>query len=295
MKPLDAVFVSSGGVAVLDAAPPWIKVFGEDGRFVRAIVRAGDGPAEVSRPNSLATDGEGGLLVSHSVGVLRIDLHGQPIQVSPRFRARGAVAACGEVFALSEGVGVPRSSAIVRLGLDGSIDDTLVVLDTIRMDSRTYHPWFVHGDTSRLVFYSERSEDHLLVEYDCGTALTNLIPVDSLGPGTTVELLDGGRERTAPPRPPFPSGLAWLEDRSVWATRYLSPSGDSITEFSEQADDESVAIRGWFQLFDSDREGRFLLGNSWSRGQRWNRGETWGSVPFVAIWDGRALLGEVRR
>lgn len=299
MKPLDAVFLDDGGMAVLDASAPWIRIYDHRGRFLRAIVHEGEGPGEITRPLALATDGHGALLLSHPRGVLGLEPGGRTAWSSPRFRASGAVGACGAVFALNENAGLPPSASIVRLGPDGFPGDTVVALTPIRRHSRTYHPWFVHGDSARLAFYSEEVEQDRIIEYDCRGGQSHTISVDSLGHGMLVEMTSDGtnfRTRTAAPSPPHPAGLAWIGGRGLWASRHILATGDSVTVFSSHPSEgeRSLAVEGWYQLYDGGEQGRILLGNSWTDGQRWNRGASWEGIPLVLVWDGLALLSAIR-
>lgn len=295
LKPLDAVFLDDGGIAILDASPPWVRVYGPRGEFLRAIASEGEGPGELTRPFALSKDGRGRLLLSHSRGVLGLDLQGRVVFQSPRLRARGAVWGCGGVFVLVENSGLPPSASVVRLGPDGLPADTVISLGPIRWDSRTYHPWFVHGDSARVAFYSEEVEEDRVIEYACSTGQPRSIPIDSLGHGVLEELTETGARR-APPSSPHPAGLAWIGGAGLWASRQILATGDSVTVLSALPYDgeRSLAVAGWYQLFDADAQGRILLGNSWTDAQRWNRGASGDGIPLVFVWDAVALLSVLR-
>lgn len=54
-----------------------------------------------------------------------------------------------------------------------------------------------------------------------------------------------------------------------------------------------LALRGWYQLFDADAEGRLLVGNSWTLGFNWEYGGATGDIPVVHLVDGRALIAAI--
>lgn len=83
-------------VVVLDAAPPYVKVFGHDGRFQAAFARKGGGPGELRAPAALATSGDTAILVADARGGLSVfDLtgklkqHARPLGIVPLAAAAG--------------------------------------------------------------------------------------------------------------------------------------------------------------------------------------------------------------
>ena len=55
-------------VVVLDAAPPFVKVFDRNGRLRAAFARKGSGPGEIEAPAALATSGDTAILVADAKG-----------------------------------------------------------------------------------------------------------------------------------------------------------------------------------------------------------------------------------
>ncbi|HVG44187.1 MAG TPA: hypothetical protein VM890_05630 [Longimicrobium sp.] len=83
-------------VVVLDAAPPYVKVFGHDGRLQAAFVGKGEGPGELRAPAALATSGDSAILVVDAKGGLsvydmagRLKQHTRPLGVVPLAAAEG--------------------------------------------------------------------------------------------------------------------------------------------------------------------------------------------------------------
>lgn len=179
-KPLDAAFLGDG-VAVLDASAPWLRVFDRQGRIVRGLVSEGEGPGEAVRPMSLSSTADGGVLLTHSRGIILLDNNGDLVRAIRRgFRARGVVEACGgALMALVEDFELPRSTAIVRIRPDGQVLDTVRVLTPVRPDGRNYHPWFVDPSRDRLLVYAENEDRDHLLELTCNGDLLREIQIDS--------------------------------------------------------------------------------------------------------------------
>ncbi|MFL5385334.1 MAG: hypothetical protein ACJ8GN_22675 [Longimicrobiaceae bacterium] len=123
-------------VVVLDAAPPFVKVFGRDGRFQAAFARKGGGPGELQAPAALATSGDTAILVADARGGLSVfDLtgklkqHARPLGIVPL----AATAGCDGAWTLygpAVGAGTPAWLHDVRLADSGpSVHSTL--LDTL--------------------------------------------------------------------------------------------------------------------------------------------------------------------
>lgn len=300
-KPLDAAFAGRQ-VLVMDAADPWIRVFDRGGEFLRTIAARGEGPGEATRPMALGGTQSGGAVLSHDSGLELFRADGTPrSSLRSGLRARGAVEACGDqILALVQLSAT--SSAIVRIRPEVGAADTIEVFEPVRRNSRTYHPWFAIGDQRGLLTYSEEAGTYRMLEFDCGGNIARTIQLDSVGEGETLRMLADGRMGVARPVTPHPAGLARVDDRILWAVRTTEVSGsrgvDSltvITAFDRDGRRRRVAIRGWYQIFDSDRDGWLLLGNSWTRFQNWADPATWGLYPVVHLINGRALVDVIDR
>ena len=302
-KPLDAAFVEDK-VLVLDAAAPWVRVFDRDGGFLRTLVRKGGGPAEAERPYTIAPASGGHFLLTRSgTGIARLDLEGEVVfSMRTGLRVLGTEEACGgAILALVESSEVSnsdmiRSNTIVRLGPSGSVEDTLFTVLAVRLSGRNHHPWFVVADDDRILVYPEEVGRSRLLEIACDGSLARELVLDSLGRGETFERREEGFAVYSA-RPPFPSGLARVNNRVLWATRVVETqqtgSLDSltiITAFDPEGRVRRLSIRGWYQLFDGDSNGALLFGNTWTNGQNWVYGGSWGLIPKVLLVDGQALL-----
>ena len=187
---------------------------------------------------------------------------------------------------------VKNPTAVVRIDTDADVQNTIAIFSPVRPSGRNYHPWFVGAAAEGLLLYPEEQDRSRLLELGCdGAVLTELV-VDSLGPGEVIELMTDGRYRVTSPQPPFPSGLARVNDRVLWAARVVegTDSVTVITAFDPDGDARQLRIRGWYQLFDSDADGALLFGNSWTNGQNWVYGASWGLFPAVLLVDGHRLL-----
>jgi hypothetical protein len=83
-------------VVVLDAAPPFVKVFDHGGGLHAAFVRKGAGPGELEAPAALATSGDTAILVADAKGGLsvfdlegRLKRHTRPLGIVPLAAAAG--------------------------------------------------------------------------------------------------------------------------------------------------------------------------------------------------------------
>jgi len=123
-------------VVVLDAAPPYVKVFGHDGRLQAAFVRKGGGPGELEAPAALATSGDTAILVADAKGGLsvfdlagRLKQHTRPLGIVPLAAAAG----CDGGWMLYGPVaraGTPAWLHDVRLA-DGGATVRSALLDTL--------------------------------------------------------------------------------------------------------------------------------------------------------------------
>lgn len=306
-KPLDAA-LTGGVVAILDASPPWVRLFDRTGTFLHAAVKEGEGPGEAVRPLTIST-GPNGFLVNHANGIIELAEDGTLLSSAPiAFRAWGATSGCGNQLLGLSMDWVPRTNgatpsdvdiatALVRLDESARVLDTLATFNPVRPGSRNYHPWLVERTTGGLVLFTEEAGAGRLLEVSCEGDTRRELPIDSIGPGEVYDFRPEGQLLITSPQPPFPAGLEVVNDRVLWAVRAVESSApgrvDSvtvITSFEGDAVRHRVRIRGWYQLLDSNAEGSLLLSNTWTLGQHWQHGGTWGPVPALFLVDGLNLM-----
>jgi hypothetical protein len=297
-RPLDAAF-QGDAVLVLDASAPWVRRFALDGRFDTALVRSGEGPGEATQPYTLAATRDG-FLVSHRRGVERFDAAGNLIASmrGPELRGAGAVECDGELLATTESTWTEDfiiSRALSHIGSDGVGWDTLTVHSPARHSTRLMWTWFADVRGGSVLFYTEEEERPRLERRTCAGEIQGELALDSIGVGLVIRPTERGVVVTVA-RAPYPSGVARIAERTLWATRRITPENDSITmieAFDAAGDKRRLAIDGWYQIFDADAQGRMLLGNSWTLGFNWQYGDSTGGIPAVLMIDGHALLAAI--
>ena len=287
----DAAFVGRE-IAVLDASPPFVRVFSETGEFVGAVVGRGQGPGEADSPAGLAAAATdlGGYLVTERSRVSRIGPAGDLLQLirSTASRVRGAVAGCdGGVQLLT--VSLTGPGAIVRVDNAAGIRDTLLVMDSMRSNTRAAHPFYALSSPRGILFYSEELHSPQLVRLSCAGQVEERIPLDSLG---RPEWWENGEETGQfllhPSQPPWPAGLAEIGEDVIWATQFTaaSPVGQDsltrVTRYKAGRAAESLVLRGWYEILDSDLAGRVLLASA-------------EPVGHVLVVSGRDLVRAIRR
>jgi hypothetical protein len=295
-KPLDARF-SRNTVVILDAAEPWVRVFDRDGNLLRRMSRIGEGPGETPRPFSVSGTVEGGVLLSHALGIERFDAEGRHLSSIRGLRASGAIEACGGLLTLIEpSSGRPLTTTLVRTDLQGVVLDTVMRASPVRGRNRNYYPWAIQRTSNGVALWPEEEGRHRLLELGCDGELRREVALPALGRGDSI-VIEGGRMGIMSPRSPYPAGLVRVQGRLLWAARTLiERSGDradsvtTVSVFDAAGRGRQVSIRGWYQLFDAAPDGGILIGNSWTLGQNWRYGATWGLPPGVLLVDGNTLL-----
>ena len=291
-RPMDAIF-SGDEVLVLDASPPWVRVFDREGHFLRAMVREGQGPGEVGRPYTLTATKDSGFVMAHRRGVDRLDREGNLVLTARhagKHLVYGAVEACGgHVFVLARSPGeINGPGLLLRVGPDGTLGDTLAVLDPLRPRNQVgrRRASFLEPTKEGILLYPEELNRDRLLEVGCNGRVLRDIEVDSLGePETIVPGWRPGTVGLKAAQPPHPGGIAHVDGRVLWAALVVGSPVDGsvdsttvITAFDAEGSSRSVAIHGWFQLFDSDVGGSLLLGNAD------------GLYPSILLVDGITLL-----
>ena len=149
----------SGRIYVLDRQAESVLVFGQDGRFIRRVGRAGQGPGELQFPTGLAWDPQGRLWVANA-GNARFEVYdsaGVHVSSHPR-RAVGFGYPWGGAFLRSGGLAEP--STVRRPGESGSRRVVLVqhdpaspgtAIDTVSLPPFERATWTVQRDRGRLV------------------------------------------------------------------------------------------------------------------------------------------------
>jgi hypothetical protein len=297
-RPMDAAFMGDH-VLVLDASAPWVRRFERDGRFVSALVREGDGPGEATQPHTLAATDDG-FLFSHRRGIERFSASGELVASlrDPSFRGVAAIECDGALLVTSESsidADFIMARALTRLGPDGIATDTIAVYRPARHSTRLMWTWFADARDGTLLFYTEEEERARLERRSCAGELLGELALDSIGTGLVTRATERGFVVTTA-RAPHPSGVARISDRTLWATRHITPERDSVTmfeAFDAAGGKRRLSLDGWYQILDADEEGRLLLGNSWTLGFNWMYGASMGDLPAVLLVDGRALLAAI--
>ena len=257
----DAVFVE-GGVAVLDAAPPFIRIYDRQGRFQQAFARDGDGPGEVRNPIALERTRSAGFLITERARAHEVDSTGRWIRTitPPDMAVRGAAPSCnGDVVLLArrstewEGGGV-----LLRYDTRGTEPDTLAKLRGIRSNTRVSHPLFARGGPDGIVLFSEEVDSQRVLQISCDGEITELARI-SAGPQEKWEMADNGLGALHPAHPPLPAGIALVESRPLWALQRVDSTAqgiDSVTVFTlgDKGRSKSISVRGWYTILDDEGE-----------------------------------------
>lgn len=269
---LDAAILGDT-LAVLDASPPYVKLYDGGGRFVGTRVNRGEGPGEASRPIAIGREGPRGLLVTEPKWAMLIDLDsigdgGMRGRVGGDDRVfRGSLVGCaGEVFTLLTTNGFEQPGAVTVARDLTATADTLSRLGPIRANSQLAQSLFMDAREDAVAFYTEEVGVYRLRIIDCRTRTTSDIAIDSLGTQQWYEQTQTGFS-LHPWEPPHPAGVALTSAGILWATQVVEVHGetqDSLTIVSlvrNGADTRrTLALRGWYQLLDNHPDGRLALG-----------------------------------
>lgn len=244
-------------VAVLDAAPPFVRYFTTTGTFVASAIPQGHGPAEMERPLGISRLPDEALLVNSNNKLLVVDSDGVVSQTITEYSRyiRGATAACDGIVRLvlrGDAYQPPGALTLARAGKPQ--EDTLVMLHRIRANSMRVHPFFAVGSDSTVLFYPEEiGENHLLLVH-CWSHAVQEIGIDSLGKQEYFTPPVKGTFSLMPASPPRPAGIARIDGRVVWAVQSIQGSKDSVTEFDElgaRGGRCRLAVEGWYEILDS--------------------------------------------
>jgi hypothetical protein len=294
-RPIHAIF-SGDEVFVLDASPPWVRVYDRQGRFLRAMVRQGQGPGEAVLPYTLSATRDGGFVLTHSRGIDRFDAQGNAVfRVPPGDHwVRGAAETCeGEILALGRPPGeIDGRGLLLRAGPDNILRDTVALLHPLRSHAQLRRQAsFLEAIEDGVSLYPEEVDRHRLIEVGCDGRLLREFELEPLGePERTGPPPAGsppGRFAVTAAQPPLPGGLSRIGGRVLWAALVTNPrtngmvdSTTVITAFDADGSSRRLQLQGWYQLFQGDRES-LLLGNAD------------GMYPSVILVNGAALLRRI--
>ncbi len=255
---IDATFLDRDEIAVLDRYAPFVRVYGRDGAFVRAIVPEGGGPGEARHPVSLQGTDSGAVLLTESNSVSLISADGKLIRRLPPLegRSRGAAIGCdGQLLVMhTVAQGYLPTGAITAFDSTWKHPVSEFRLDTIRGFSRQEHPFFLVRSKDVLTFYTEEIREPRLLSITCGPESVTSLPLPPPGRAEWFEQTSGGWA-LHPSDPPIPAGVAAVDNGVLWATNELIDS-DKATVLTLIGSDgsvgESLGLRGWVELVDSD-------------------------------------------
>jgi hypothetical protein len=268
----DAAFVD-GLVAVVDGAPPWIRIFEADGTFRGSLLPQGEGPGEAGQPRALSRTSSGALSVTEGprAQVVTRDGVAQGTISLPGHLLRWAGELCGREHALWTfplGQEDPPNLLVLASG-DAPDTDTILTWGAARGAWSGREPPHVVPSSEGLLLHTEELEGERILELDCLGEIRREIPLEPLGPPERYEDLPGGGFGLLPAEPPLPGGLARAGAHVIWATRELRPGPeaalDSVTVVGihlENGEERRTELSGWYLLHDGDVQGRLL----WSAG-----------------------------
>jgi hypothetical protein len=280
----DGTVLPDGKVIVLDAASHEVRVFDNDGSFLRAIGREGEGPGEFSRLTSVArvrgdsilvfdfwlrratvldADGNLGRVFTVAPGLQLKDVH------APGSQGLIAVAWSLEDFFSVEG-SYRGQYLILRVGFDGAIRDTIGVVtgwsgykvnreDGSYSDYAPLFPVDGHVAANSDVIITGDAERMEFVRYTSSGRISAVIRAPVLDRPLTAEEIQSEREAMAPAEAPqsyrsIVQRLPAPEVRPAYRDLKVDPEGFAWVApyMSRVGGDES---RSWYVF---DPEGTWL-------------------------------------
>lgn len=222
-----AVSVALGperGVWVADQIAQHVKVFAPDGRLIRTVGRAGEGPGEFGSPSSLAWMGDTLMVLDHGVG--RVGL------LSPEGEWLGQLSAVGRL------TGPP---SVLRLHQVGPRQVWQRELES--RDGRLESVWVLHGPGGVL---TRRSEP------DAESSETAFILCEGEGWISSFEVPFAARNRSVP----APDGLMALVDARRYRIRFVDPEGDTVRIVERVREPVPLRDEEWEAGLEEYREAR---------------------------------------
>ncbi|HVG43884.1 MAG TPA: hypothetical protein VM890_04110 [Longimicrobium sp.] len=263
-----AARVTEGGrhVAVLDFAPPYVKVFDSRGRFVRAFLRAGGGPGEALNPVALAASGDTALFVADAAGRLMVfgmDGRLRHQAAVPRMRVLAATAGCAGdwvVYGPRYGSNAQHPTWLhrVRVGTGEGMVSADLLPDSLASDMLPMGVAYgLVSDGRRAVAWHTLGAAPVLATWGCGDAAARLAAHDLPGreKRATVERRGDRTQMTIAPGTRSRGGMAAVAGGVVIAEMVVERVGrPPITELTLLRDDgtrRTVTAPGEFVIRDS--------------------------------------------
>ena len=263
---LDAVLLDTR-IVVLDASPPFVRLFDRNGKFLGSAVPAGDGPAEARRPLSIARAGPDRVVVVQTDKLILLDSSGRHLRTYTDYgrQLAGAFEGCGGMFKFVTDHNEFEAPGTITFSRSLTLhEDTAARLGHIRSNSRRVHPFFEVTTEDRAVFYTEEAGMDRLMVVPCANRKPYGVHIDSLGPQEHFQPTGPGTFALHGAQPPRPAGLGVVNDHILWAVQVRRDSGagsDSLTLITTIHDESRcrMYLSGWFQILDSNG-GDVLLG-----------------------------------
>lgn len=273
---LGARIVGGGdAVAVLDAAPPHVKVYGRDGRLRAAFLERGGGPKETRFPSALAPSGDSALIVTDVSGrIATFSLDGALLSETrvANVPVLAVAEVCGDGWVIY-GPRADRSGRVAwlhrarRAGKD-SVAVEHVYADSIR--SRMLPVGVTYGLASgdgELVARHGFGRHSRLVRWACGATDARAERIDGVatlpdrgpderGGGLSVFRMRGDD--------PTVAGMALTRAGVVLADIRYGAEGRAVTRLRliDRSGERDVALRGAFHLRDGSARGGVLVSTS---------------------------------
>ncbi len=279
-------------VVVLDASPPFVRLFDREGRD-RAFLQRGDGPGESRGPWAVAAGADGFLILDRAPKLF--DWGGALVAEGrlPGFIGLAAIAGCkGDWLVYGPGQGQHEFAWLHSLNVTApdSFSDHAWLADTAR--PRRIGLGALYGlsrGAGRFVLYHTNGSPPGLMQWSCENPepqsmpdLAFLVPPP---PETTVEPTEGGVmiSGTIGFNVPSFAGLAWLDEALLWIEHVMivplpgkEPDVETRLRLVENGIEYSATVQGDFTLRGSTAEGTLLFTTI----------EPW---PQVLLVDGAAL------
>lgn len=263
----------SDGIAVLDVAPPFLRVHRPDGALVSSAIGDGAGPQEMSMPASLGTNSRGDLIVAATMGELMIrDATSGALKKYGRRVSfpMAIVEGCDEGW-LIYGPGKPTGDGqmvwlhklLLRSDTSWTISTASAPETSIPGEARgiggPVYSLVRQGDT--VTWYHKYGPAPGVYQHRCGEMgmSTAILPAEADG-GLMSEPDEDEQVRLADSNAPLPQGIA-VTDAGMIVARSQSGGGESRTVFvlyDTAGDSTFVDLAGRYVIRDA-RRGELLL------------------------------------
>ena len=247
-------------VVVLDAAPPFVKVFGRDGRLQAAFVGQGVGPGELRAPAALATSGDSAILVVDAKGGLsvydlagRLKQHARPLGIVPLAAAAGC-AGGWMLYGPLVRAGTPTWLHDVRIA-DGGASVRSALLDTLPAQGIGIGlAYGMVGDGRSLVLRHDAGS--AVYARRCGAAAPSLVfRTAARRPGRVVETGEGRQVTRTQAGMRAVAGMAEVAGGVVLADVFTGGGGTELVLHGRGGATASRRLAGAWFLRDSGPDG----------------------------------------